>query len=748
MPDLNKGVLHPLAVPATRTAALPAAGAPRFPTDQRANGGLAEILRLLARQKTRLLIGASLGLLAAFVIFLLSPSRYQARVVLQIQNPNADFLNARSVNSVAEASAADSGSLTDVATEIKIIESDQLLDRVITKLRANGQGGPLAANAPQSRLARILHRKTPAGDAVIYRLREQERPNISVKQIGPTRAVEIAYTSTDPVFAAEFANMMAQQYIDMSEEARWSKSRRTGDSLSRELDDVRARLKVSQNALQKYAASSGLLFVNGQHPATDSGDISENKLGQLQSALSQAHSDRVSAQSHYEVARSADPEDVSDVLNDQRLRELKEKLTDLKRQRAELATIYTDENDKVRRVVAQIDPLEAEFHKQRKSILNRIEQDFRTAQRRERLLQQSYSDQVHVVEGKEGDSIQYSILKQDVDSNQRLYDSVLEQIKRAGIASAVRSNNIEIFDPAKPPVAPYSPRPLLLSVLGIFGGLLATSLFTVLTESPDRKLQVPGELQGRLQLRELAVIPANQTVKLLGADKEKSKTGIELISASRRRGIADEAYRTLLTSILYSDQDGQAPRTIVVTSANPGEGKTTTTCNLGILMTELNQRVLLIDADLCRPRLHQIFATFPQRGLSELLGDEQEHNAQALIQRTYVSNLFLLPSGTSRWSPTKLLHSPRLFALLQQLRRSFDVILIDTSPSLLTVDSRILGRNADAVVLVTRAGFTTCSEVEMIANRFAADGTRVLGTVLNDVRVSQSKYNYYYAESA
>jgi capsular exopolysaccharide synthesis family protein len=243
------------------------------------------------------------------------------------------------------------------------------------------------------------------------------------------------------------------------------------------------------------------------------------------------------------------------------------------------------------------------------------------------------------------------------------------------------------------------------------------------------------------------VIPANQAPKLLGTDASGSKTKIELITWSSPRSVADEAYRSLLTSILYADENGPAPRTIVITSANPGEGKTTTTCNLGILMTEMKQRVLLIDADLCRPRLHHVFGTLAQHGLSELLGDEQEHNPQALVQRTFVPNLFLLPSGTSKASPTRLLHSGRFLGLLQQLRLTFDAILIDTSPSLLTADARILGRSADAVVLVTRAGFTTCNEIETIANSLASDGTRILGTVLNDIKVSRSKYDYY-AESA
>ena len=715
----------------------------RFPGGNKPLGGLSEVVQLLARFRIRLLIVAFLGLCAGVIISLLMTPRYQARVALEIQNPNVDFLSARSVNSVAEASAADNGNLTDVATEIKIMESDQLLDRVIAKLRANGEGGRLqAAAGHRSFLSRILRRKVPTADVVTDRTRKLARQSLSIKQIGPTRAVELLYTSEDPRFAAQFANAMAVEYIDLSEESRWNKSRHTEESLSHELDEVRSRLQASQNALQRYAASSGLLFVNGQHAAADASDISESKLSQLQTALSEAANERMAAQSHYETAATSNPEDLGDVLSDQRLRDLNERLTDLKRQRAELTTTYTEENDRVRRVVAQIAPLEADFQNRRASILGRIDQDYHTARRKEGLLQESYNDQVKVVEGKEADSVQYGILKQDVASNQSLYESVLEEVKRAGIASAVRSNNIEIFDPARPPVEPYSPRPALMGGAGFLAGLFAACLFTLFTESKEHTLQGAGELQGWLDLPELGVIPTKHSPRALRINVTTPKAEIGLITCSDTRSAEYDAYRALLTSILYSNNNGGSLRTIVLTSANPNEGKTTTTCNLGILMAELNRRTLLIDADFRRPRLHSIFGVSSQYGFSDILEDVVNFNPSKAVIQTFVPNLFLLPSGGSNVRITRLLHSEPLSMLLQKLYSSFDSILIDTSPSLFTADARILGRSADAVLLITRAGYTTHDEVERAAKIFTADGTRVLGTVLNDVKVPRSKYYY------
>ena len=713
-----------------------------MPAVKAPEGGLPEILHMLARHKFTLLGAALLGLLLGGASSLLMQPRYQARVAMQIQNPNADFLGARSVNSVADVSAADSGNLTDIATEIKIMESDQLLDRVIATLRRSGKATSLETSAQHlSLLARVMHRVPAEGDGFAYRLRELARPNLSVKQVGPTRAVEVVYTASDPVFAAQFANTFAAEYMEMSDEFRKARSLHTEFSLSKQLDEVRVRLKASQDALQRYAESSGLLFVSGLHSAAELGDISESKLVQLQGALSQAHADRVQAQSHYDVARTANPDSVGDVLNDPRLRELNEKLADLKRQRADLATTYTEENDKVRRVVAQIEPLQSEFNHQRQSVLSHIEEDYNMAKRREALLKSSYNAQVYVVEGKEGQGIQYSVLKQEVDSNQKLYESVLEQVKRVGISSAVRSDNVEIYDVARPPATPTSPRPLLLAAAGMISGFLVTALILIFTDKSGSTLYEPGQLTGSLHLRELGVIPGSRTPRLLGRGGKESGR-IEISTWSKTNQGADEAYRGLLTSILYANADGcPAPKTIVITSVNEGEGKTTTLCNLGVAMAELNQRVLLVDADLRRPRLHQVFGVPGRRGLSDLLHAGVHAEAVDLVQTTFVPNLSILPAGSANQNPAALFHSGGLDTLLALLGEHFDVILVDSAPCLLTVDARILSRHTDAVMLIVRAGYTTWDEVETAARIFVADGARVLGAVLNDVRPRKPYYN-------
>ena len=283
---------------------------------------------------------------------------------------------------------------------------------------------------------------------------------------------------------------------------------------------------------------------------------------------------------------------------------------------------------------------------------------------------------------------------------------------------------------------------MLLAAAGMFSGFFVTALILIVTEARDCTVYEAGQLRGSLHLRELGVIPASRAPRLLSRSGKESGR-IEISTWSKTNQVADEAYRGLLTSILYANADHcPAPRTIVITSVNEGEGKTTTTCNLGVLMAELDRRVLLIDADLRRPRLHQVFGVSGRRGLSDLLhNDFTAESVSDCVQATFVPNLSILPAGSVDRNPATLFHAGGLDALLSQLSERFDVILIDSAPCLLTVDARILSRHTDAVMLVVRAGYTTWDEVETAAKVFVADGANVLGAVLNDVRPKKAYYN-------
>jgi succinoglycan biosynthesis transport protein ExoP len=737
-----------------------------FPAEETA-GGLSELWVVLMRHRGVLIAAALLGILLGVGLSLLQKPLYHARTALEIQNPNPDLLNTKQINPVGEEPQTDNG-VSDITTQIEIIQSDQLLDRVFSRLRAQGKIAPLARQIEESTslIHKLIHGSKFSADDLDYAMRQQVENNLLVKQIGATKAVEILYTATDPKFAATFVNTVASEYIESTLDERVNKGKQMEKWLSGELEEMRARLQESENALQAYATGSGLLFATTSGDSAGSSDISGSKLSQLQAELSAAENDRVTAQSHYETAMSAKPANLPDVLNDPLLRDLQNKLTDLRRQRAELLTTYTEKNERLHKIEAQLAPLEYAYSEQRNAILNRIHEEYATARRRENLLRGSYQQQTNIVIDKTNKSIQYGILKHQVDSNQQLYNSMLEQVKRAGIASTIHASNIQIFDPAKPARRPFAPNILLNAGLGLAGGLLAGVLFAFFSDPGKKALHGAGEFPSKTGLRELGVIPNGWAELHAGTVRRRSLTGvraagasssplglldrnsIELVSWSRKPSFIAESFRALVTSILFADEHGSCPQTIVLSSANPMEGKTTLSCNLAIAMAEVKKRVLLIDGDLRNPRIHKIFDLDNGSGLSTALSRPLLSALSDLqISPTFVPGLFVLPGGPPTAAAANPFHSPYLIEILSTLRKEFDTIIIDTPPCLLATDARVIGRLSDAVILVVRARQTRWEEGQTALRQFEQDRTRVLGTVLNDLKKPLRDYAYYRASS-
>ena len=296
-------------------------------------------------------------------------------------------------------------------------------------------------------------------------------------------------------------------------------------------------------------------------------------------------------------------------------------------------------------------------------------------------------------------------------------------------------------------------------------------------EQVDRTLKRPGDTPFYLEVPELGVIPASAADSASAAPKRRKKVSIkfrlgngsrrpktasnerslqpvkesllnsvELVTWQRKPSLQSECFRATLTSILFAGQNGDRPRIIVITSPLPAEGKTTVVSNIAIALAEINRPVLVIDADMRKPRLHEIFGIPNTWGLSDLLAGRNSLNGcprEAFARETEIPDLYVLPSGPGIRSISNLLHSPRAPELLERVRKEFDTVLIDTPPMMQIADARVLGQIADAVILVVRAGQTTRDSAKTAAARFDEDGTLVLGTVLNAWNPSASGYGYY-----
>jgi polysaccharide biosynthesis transport protein len=726
-------------------------------------GGLFEVWRILRADFKTVMLAMGIGLAVAVALALVKKPMYTAKTELIVESPNRDFLGTEALSPIS-VDPAEAGGLTDVETQLQVIQSDQLIDRVIAKLAAEGKLRPLESEVSRpSLIGRLFNRPTSTPSERAYKIHKLITRHLVVRQVGPTRAVDISFSSPDAGFAADLCNTLASEYIAYNTEARWALSERTGEGLSRRLDEVRARLNESQKRLQDYAERSGLLFGPPVPGTTEKTDVSENRLTDLQQETLHAESDRMAAESRLKTAQSANSDTIAEVLNDDSLRDLRAKINDLQREKADLLTVYTPDYEKVIRVQAQLTSLQTSFAKHLSDIQARIKNDYSSALRRENLLKGAYDQQVGVVTNKNNKEIQYGIYKQQVDSNQKLYESMLEQVNRASIASAAGTSNIQVFSDAHPPLKSDSSGVVAYSAGGLLFGLLAGSTLVFMRTSSNRTFHSPGQSLSQIHLREIGIIPRYSVESKKAAPRlsvspdshDSRKQGdcslaateanqVELVCFWEKSGVLAESYRMLLASIMFADGAGKRPQMLVITSANPREGKTTVLCNLAIAMAETGKRVLVIDGDLRRPRLHDVFRLSNERGLRNILmNPSEERRYEEFIQRTFVHGIDILPSGTARGdSEASLFYASHLANLIDVMRKSYDLILIDTPPCLHLADARVIGRLSDAVILVTRTGHTTWSEGRTVAQHFTEDGTRIMGTVLNDLKQSLSSYSY------
>jgi polysaccharide biosynthesis transport protein len=707
--------------------------------------GILEYWQIVRRHKGTVVLVTILGGLAGILLTLPSPRVYQARTTIEIQSVNTDFLNMRAVNPVTDPT---SGYDTDVQTQVRILQSSTLIDRVREKLDA---GPHLTDLQPPDRLGawrKALRINPPSAEELWKNALGTAAGSVRVRASGLTRIVEVTCDSTSAQLAADFCNTLATEYIEQNLEARWKSTEYTGEWLSKQLQDLKIKIEKSEEELQSYARQTGLVITNEKN------DVQETRLADLQKELSAAQADRIAKQSKYEMAIASPPGALPEVLDDESLKDAQTELAGLKAKLAQLRVAFTENHAEVRRAEAQIAVVEGSIQTTGGNIVKRIRNEYEAAQRREALLTTAYDTQGRLVTGHAEETAHYGLLKREVDASRLLYDSLQTRLKEASIASALRASNIRVVDPAKAPGGPYKPDVSRQATMGVLAGLVLGIGLVVLRERADRTLQDPGDITYYLGLPELGVVPVGDLFDATkGAIAERVDNGerVELISHRQKNSLLAESYRTTLTSILFSGKNGDRPRVIVMTSASPKEGKTTTCCNLAISLADISKRVLIVDGDMRRPRLHAVFNVANEVGLSELLmekGELEISTIDQVCQRTTVPGLFVLPSGNSRYHASSLLHSQRLPELLNLVRNHFDAVVIDTPPMVNIADARVIGRYADALILVVRSGVTSRDAALLARSRFADDGVPIMGTILNfwnPKTPGYSYYKYYYA---
>lgn len=715
---------------------------------------LSEYWNLLQRYRITLLGFTIGGLLAALFISLVQTPSYRVRTSLEIQGTNFFDLKGTDSNEAAEFYATPEAY---VETQVKLLQSESLLEHVIDKLKLHKER---PSNRWQAFAAGVNRMFDWSGTSSLSEREELIRNiqrNLTVRTAGNSRLLEALYDSPDPRKAADFANTLVSDFIELNQEERWKAAQGTAQWLTGHLDEMKTQLETSEARLQDYAVTSGL------SPDSDKESPAQNRLSELLVELSKAQADRIAKQAKYEEAQRKKPDSLPELLDDTTMRDYREKLTELQREYAELSVTLTPEHNNVRRVQAQINELKSAMQKESSGVLQRIDNEYAAAVRRERLLVEAQASQEKIVANQSSKAIRYDTLKHDADTNRHLYELMLQRVKEASLTSALRDSNVLVVDRAIPPLRPDRPKVPMNSAIGLLGGMFVGFAFVLVRERIDRRISSPGEAHTYLDLPELGVMPLDEfalPVPILNrlnihrsGSSLPAKAGVnssqddcpELATWKRKPSLLAECARTTLTSILLPTQ-GDTPQLIVFTSPEPGDGKTTVACNLSIAMAEIGRKVLLIEGDLRRSRLHKVFGAPNDNGLADLLWTDiplETVPLSHLVRETGVSGLYLLPGGCCGVNPANLFYSPRMERLLNRFRKEFDTIMIDAPPMIYLADARVLGRYADGVILVVRAGQTTAESALFARQRFAEDGTRILGAVLNSWNPkSGDRYGY------
>lgn len=571
---------------------------------------------------------------------------------------------------------------------------------------------------------------------------------VAVNPVERSNLVEVTFYSQNASLAARIANQLGEDYIDQNLQVKWDEALKASEWLSGRLVELKAKLKTSEDALQAYAAKNSILFIQNAVNA-QAQSMANARLEQLEEEYTKAQADRAQKEAEYSLVETGKVQDLPGILDNRLIQTLEQTLSDLRRQYSELTATVKPGYPKAVALKKQIDTLQANVDHQKQALTQNIAQQYDAALVREKYLNKLISQQESLVDVVSQKTIQYNILKRDVDTNRSLYDGVLQRMKEAQVAAGLNSSNIMVVDPAQVPKGPAKPRIILNLAFGFILGLSLGVGLAFFQEYLDNTLKTPDEVEFLLRLPSLGLIPS---VHLNGSSKSLER-GLTTIGngskgfyglALQKDPTAVEAFRSLRTSILLSAHP--IPKVLLVTSALPGEGKTTTTVNLAATLASLGSSVLIVDCDMRRPACHRAAGVRNSPGFVQCL-TRRVQLSEAILPVSGVPNLSIIPCGPIPPNPAEVLSSPLTAELLKRLHTDFEYVLVDSPPILSVADSRILATVTDAVVLVTRAYETPYDVVRRARGLLYGAGARILGVALNDVQIHKSnyggKYGYY-----
>ncbi len=705
---------------------------------------LSDYLRVVYKRRWTAATTLLVVLLSISIYTFTATPIFEARVQILIEKENA--------NVVTFKEAFEQNQVTDdyYQTQYKILQSRALARRTIGALRLwnaprfNPPDGTLSMTAMLSApvaWATSLFRSTQTGEPPLPdETKVQSRTidgflrDLTVSPIRNSRLVDVKFRSPDAALSSSVANALAAGYIEQNMEYKFTASKEASDWLMGQLQEQRRQVEASEQAVQLYREKTDAVSLE------DKQNIVVQRLGELNAAVTKAKTERIQKEAAYNQIRTLQNDRSAldtfpAILSNTFIQQQKGELAELQRQQAQQSEKLGPRHPDMVKLALAIQTAEAKIQGEIAKVVQSLQNDYKQSQAQERSLTAALEQQKNDALDLNRKGIQYGALARDAASNRQIFDSLMQRTKETGISGELRTSNVRIVDAAETPRRPVTPNTRNNLLLGLFGGGMLALGLVFFFEYVDNRIKSPDEVKQHLGLPFLGMVPA-----LFNHSAENP-----LINNGVPPSFS-ESFRAVRTNVLFSSAN-DGGRSIVVTSTGPGEGKTVIASNLAIALAQAGQRVVLVDGDMRRPRVHTVFSKPQQPGLSNVLVGSAK--ASETVRSTTVPGLWVLTAGVHPPNPAELLGSKRCKDFLFALCQHFDWVVLDTPPVMAVTDSSVVAHLVGGVVFVVGSEMTSHYAARRAVEQLGNAKARFIGAVLNRVDVQHDPYyysNYYRRE--
>ncbi|HSQ79170.1 MAG TPA: polysaccharide biosynthesis tyrosine autokinase [Candidatus Bathyarchaeia archaeon] len=634
-------------------------------------------------------------------------------------------------------------------TQYKLLQSRSLASDTIDRLKLTENKAFLASVLKKA----VRPGVDPKTDPLLRRkLATWFLETLSVEPLRRTRLVNLSFTHRDPKTAADILNALIDSYIDMNIERKYQANAQATNFLASQIEAVRNDIMGKERNLQEYGQAKNIFTL------TNTENTVVSTLNQLSEELTRAQLDRINKWTYYSVVKDAGPDNIPQAMNNAVMQRLTEEYNRYKSEFAKVSETYLPGMPLYQQTKAQLDSAKKNVEDETKAQIARAYTEYEAALQKEQATRNQFNEQKGQAFQQGSNAIQYNTLLNEITNLKSVLDTLMTRKSEADVSSRLKglgASNIYVVDRAEIPLVPSSPRTARNMALGLMVGLFLGLGLALLTENLDVTIKDADDVRAYAGVPTLGIVPmfphdgALAPAAAEGSAGERSAVIWSSIGQKRhdRRGPGAgtdlhvqfapdstfaEQFRTIRTALLYSVREKDV-KAMIVTSPLPRDGKTSTACNLAASLAQAGKRVVIIDADLRKPRLHAIFRIKNLNGLTKYLMDSLP--LSDLLRATPIPTLFVVNAGALPPDPSELLGSERMTALIAELKKSFDFVIVDTPPTLAVSDALVVGSRLDGAILVVRRGQTPREALRSMKDKLEAHKIKPLGVVINAVRM-------------